>query len=121
MHGLGGPVAPSEHRARGAVLPPDNDEVQQATLIYDYYLGSTDNFALVWSGGRREQAARLHGAAAGIREATGAAAQTGEYAEHRGVLEQVERALGRDATAALLAAGRALTLDAALAEAFEEH
>jgi len=81
--------------------------------------GLEDLAWLTWAGGRQECAARLYGAAAALREARGAAPQAVEYQEHVRVLDAIVGELGQAEAAALFAAGRSLSLESALAEAFD--
>jgi hypothetical protein len=69
--------------------------------------------------GQGERAARLLGAAAALRETLGAPQPPQEQAEVEQAVAATRAALGEDAWAAAFAAGRALSLEQALAEALE--
>lgn len=70
--------------------------------------------------GRRERAARLGGAAEGLRAALLAPLVPADRVRYGCMVESVRAALGDEAFAMAWAAGRAGTLDQALAEALEE-
>jgi non-specific serine/threonine protein kinase len=67
--------------------------------------------------GQPEQAARLFGAAAGLREAAGAALPANERVDNERFVDSARLALGDQAFAAAWEAGRSLPLEGALAEA----
>src|SRR5262249_21298155 len=67
-----------------------------------------------------ERAACLFGAAAALQEAIGARLHSADLAEYNDNVALVQSQLAREAFAAAWAAGRALTLDQALAYAAEE-
>jgi predicted ATPase/class 3 adenylate cyclase len=69
------------------------------------------------AGGQAERAARLFGAVATLREVLDAPVVVGEAAEHERGMAMVQDVLGSEAITAALRAGRALTLDEAIAEA----
>jgi hypothetical protein len=70
--------------------------------------------------GWAERAARLLGAAAAAREATGALLPPVEQPDHDATVQAARVALGEAAFATAWAAGQALTLDEAVAEALAE-
>lgn len=71
--------------------------------------------------GRPERAARLYGAAAALREARGVPLTPDERARHTPALAAARARLDEVAWAADWAAGRALSLEAAVAYALEEE
>jgi hypothetical protein len=75
---------------------------------------------VVGAGGHGEQAARLLGAARALREAIGAPGPSVERAMTEQAVGEARRALGEEAWAEAFAAGRAMTLEDAVAEALGE-
>src|SRR5262249_24552660 len=75
---------------------------------------------VVVAGGQPERAARLFGAAEGLREAIGAPLLPAERAEHDRSIAAACTALGEEAFAAAWAEGRALSLEGAVRYALEE-
>ena len=71
--------------------------------------------------GQAERAARLHGAAAALREQLGATVVPWEHPAHERDLAAVRAALEPEAFAAAWAAGAALPLEAAVAEALADR
>ncbi len=72
---------------------------------------------VVCARGEPERAARLCGAAAALRDAIGAPLPPEDRADYERIVAAARAALGDDAFAAAWAAGRALSLDQAIAEA----
>src|SRR5262249_54302749 len=68
-----------------------------------------------------ERAARLFGAAEGLRAAMGALLPPADRAEHDRSVATARTALGEEAFAAAWAEGRALTLEAVIRVAFEDY
>jgi predicted ATPase/DNA-binding CsgD family transcriptional regulator len=75
---------------------------------------------VVGAAGNGEQAARLLGAATALREAIGAPGPSVERAMTEQAVAEARRALGEEAWAEAFAAGRAMTLEEAIAEALGE-
>jgi ATP/maltotriose-dependent transcriptional regulator MalT len=75
---------------------------------------------VVGAAGHGEQAARLLGAATALREAIGAPGPSVERAMTEQAVVEARGALGEEAWAAAFAAGRAMTLEEAIAEALGE-
>jgi predicted ATPase/class 3 adenylate cyclase/transcriptional regulator with XRE-family HTH domain len=70
--------------------------------------------------GQEERAARLLGAGAAVRETLGAPQPPEEQADTEAAVAPARAALGEEAWTAAFAAGRALTLEQAIAEALDE-
>jgi ATP/maltotriose-dependent transcriptional regulator MalT len=75
---------------------------------------------VVAAAGQGEQAARLLGTATAVREAIGVPRPSVERAMTEQEVAEARRALGEEAWAAAFAAGRAMTLEEAIAEALGE-
>jgi len=77
--------------------------------------------ALAVAQGQSERAARLFGAAEGLRAAMGAPLPTADREEHDRSVAAVRTALGEEAFAAAWAEGRAMSLDEGVAFALAEE
>ena len=87
----------------------------------DFAIKNVEGLAMVAAGGGRPtRAARLLGAAAAARQARGIPRLPVEQAGYEALVRRVEAALGGPAFAAAWAAGAALTLEQAVAEALAE-
>jgi hypothetical protein len=85
-----------------------------AGRIPDFLLGLA---ALACAGGDPERAARLLGASDGLREVLGQALPPVDQPDYDRIVAQIRAGLPGDAFERLRAQGRALPLDAAIAEA----
>jgi hypothetical protein len=77
--------------------------------------------ALAAESGQPERAARLLGAAAVVREGSGASFASGADVDSKAVATRVQDPLGEQAAAAARAAGRKMTLEQAVVYALEEQ
>jgi hypothetical protein len=122
LWGLGHLAGTRGEDQRAAVMFRESLSVAQATGRSELMLMNVEGLARAAMGnGRAARAALLLGAATALRQSRGILWPPVEQAGHEALVREATAALGEDAFAVAWAAGQALTLDEAVAEALTEE